>query len=168
MYCSGCGQGLQPGQTFCPQCGRPVAVAPPPVPGLQFELATYANKIRALSMVGFLYGALTLIFSFVGMAFARAFVYRHFGPWGRWGDPIRPEWFGPAFLQFIWVFVVLRAGLLLAAGWGLMQREPWGRMVAIVAAFLSLLKFPFGTAIGIWTLIMLMGYRNQTLYEQLP
>jgi hypothetical protein len=41
-------------------------------------------------------------------------------------------------------------------------------MVAIVAAFLSLLKFPIGTAIGIWTLVTLMGYRNQTLYDQLP
>jgi hypothetical protein len=28
------------------------------------------------------------------------------------------------------------------------------------AAFLSLLKFPFGTAIGIWTLVVLLGYRN--------
>lgn len=168
MYCSGCGQGLQPGQTFCPQCGRPVAMAPPPVPGLQFELATYASKIRALAMVWFIYGGLTLVLSFFGMAIARAFLHNHNMPWGYWGNPIRPEWFGPVFLQFVWVFVVLRAGLLLAAGWGLMQREPWGRMVAIVAAFLSLIKFPVGTAIGIWTLVILMGYRNQTLYEQLP
>jgi hypothetical protein len=39
--------------------------------------------------------------------------------------------------------------------------------VAIVAAFLSLLKFPLGTAMGIWTLVVLLGYRNATLYEQL-
>jgi hypothetical protein len=39
--------------------------------------------------------------------------------------------------------------------------------VAIVAAFLSLLKFPFGTALGIWTLVMLLGYRNTTLYQTL-
>jgi hypothetical protein len=38
-----------------------------------------------------------------------------------------------------------------------------------VAAFLNLFKFvPIGTALGIWTLVVLMGYRNQTLYEQLP
>jgi hypothetical protein len=57
--------------------------------------------------------------------------------------------------------------LALAAGWGLMERAPWGRIVAIVAAFLSLLRFPFGTALGIWTLVVLLGYRNSTLYEQL-
>jgi hypothetical protein len=30
-----------------------------------------------------------------------------------------------------------------------------------------LLKFPVGTALGIWTLVILMGYRNATLYDQL-
>lgn len=169
MYCSGCGQALQPGQAVCPQCGRPVAVTPPPppVPGFQFELASYAGKVRALSIVWIVYGVITLIFSFVGMEFARAFMFNRFGPWGHWQGPFRPEWFGPAMLHFVWLFVVLRAALLLAAGWGLMERAPWGRIVAIVAAFLSILKIPFGTALAIWTLVTLMGYRNQTLYEQL-
>jgi hypothetical protein len=169
MFCSGCGQALQPGQGLCPRCGRPMAAAPPPpVPGLHFELESYAGRVRALSMVWFIYGAVTLLLSFVGMAFARAFLFNHFGPWGRWNGGFRPEWLGPGFLHFIWLFVVLRAALLFAAGWGLMERAPWGRIVAIVAAFLSLLKFPVGTAIGIWTLVTLMGFRNQTLYEQLP
>lgn len=39
--------------------------------------------------------------------------------------------------------------------------------MAIIVAFLSLLKFPLGTALGIWTLVVLMGYRNATLYDQL-
>jgi hypothetical protein len=63
--------------------------------------------------------------------------------------------------------IVVRAGLAFAAGWGLMERAPWGRVVAIVAAFLSLLKIPFGTAIAIWTLVTLLGYRNTSLYDQL-
>ncbi len=169
MYCSGCGQALEQGQTFCSRCGRPIPVAPP-VPGLQFQLAAYAGKLRTLSVVWFIYAGLTLVLSFMGMAFAHAFFYNHFGPWPHapWmNGPFRPEWFGPAFLQFVWVFVALRAALLFAAGWGLRERAPWGRVVAIVAAFLSLLKFPLGTALGIWTLVTLMGYRNQTLYEQL-
>jgi hypothetical protein len=137
---------------------------------MEFQLDAYSGKIRALSMVWFIYAAITLVLSFMGMAFAHAFFYNHFGPWPHtpWTSPFRPEWFGPAVLQFIWVFEVLRAALLFAAGWGLMQHSPWGRIVAIVAAFLSLLKFPLGTALGIWTLVTLMGYRNQTLYERLP
>jgi hypothetical protein len=42
-----------------------------------------------------------------------------------------------------------------------------GRIVAIVAAFLSLLKFPFGTASASGPWSVLLGYRNSTLYEQL-
>ncbi len=172
MFCSGCGQLLAPGQPVCPRCGRPVAMVPPPaMPGFQFELATYANKIRALSTVWFIYAGLNLVVTFAGLAFARFAFHNHFGPWGRfpWMVGPRPEWFGPAFLQFIWVIAILWAVFLFSVGWGLMHREPWGRIVAIVAAFLNLFKFvPFGTALGIWTLVTLMGYRNQTLYEELP
>jgi len=81
--------------------------------------------------------------------------------------PMPPFWLGPAFIHFIWVALLVRAALAFAAGWGLMDHTQWGRLVAIVAAILSLIKFPFGTAIGIWTLIMLLGYRNSSLYEQL-
>lgn len=171
MFCSACGQGLEPGQAFCPRCGRPMAVVPPSVPGLQFELENYAGKIRALSVVWFIYAGLNLVLSFAGMVFARFFLHNHFGPWGHgsWMDgPFRPEWFGPVVLQFVWFFALLWGVFLLTVGWGLLHRQPWGRMVAIVAAFLNLFKFPLGTALGIWTLVMLMGYRNQTLYEQLP
>ena len=78
-----------------------------------------------------------------------------------------PFWFGSALLRFAWVFLLARVGLAALAGFGLLERAQWGRIVAIVAAVLCLIKFPFGTAMGIWTLIVLLGYRNSTLYEQL-
>jgi hypothetical protein len=170
MYCSGCGQALAPGQGFCPKCGRPAAAAAPTVPGMEFQLQNYAGKVRALSIVWFIYAAFSLLIGVAGLAFANAFFLGHFGPWmhGPWADGSAPPmWFMPMILRFGWAFIVLRAGLALAAAWGLMEHAPWGRVVAIVAAFLSLLKFPFGTALGIWTLVMLLGYRNSTLYEQL-
>jgi len=173
MYCSGCGFALTAGQGFCPQCGRPAATAVPPVPGLEFQLQNYAGKVKALSVVWFIYAAFSLLTGIIGLVFANAFLSGRFGPWfqsphGPWGNGgMPPMWFGPAILHFAWVFLVVRAGLALAAGWGLLERAPWGRIVAIVAAFLILLKFPFGTALGIWTLVMLLGYKNSTLYEQL-
>lgn len=78
-----------------------------------------------------------------------------------------PEWFFPALIHFALVFLVIRSGLALVAAWGLWQRTEWGRIVAIIASVVSLLKFPFGTALAIWTMVMLLGYRNTTLYEQL-
>jgi hypothetical protein len=176
MYCSGCGQPLTPGQAVCAQCGRAVAtgapVSPaPPIPNIAFELANYATRVRALSTVWFIYGGLVLITGMIGLSFASSVFNGGFGPWmrGPWSHgafPFGPG-FGPAILHFAWVMVILRAALAFVAGWGLMERAPWGRVVAIVAAFLSLLKIPIGTALAIWTLVTLLGYRNTTLYDQL-
>lgn len=173
MFCSACGGTLVPGQAFCPQCGRPVAagataspIPPAAVPGFQFELNNFAGKIRALSVVWFIYGGLSLVLGFVGLAFANAMFHGRFGWWMH--GPMPPMWLGPAILHLAWVMIIVRTGLALIAGWGLMERAPWGRIVAIVAAIVNLIKFPFGTALGIWTLVMLVGYRNSTLYDQLP
>lgn len=172
MFCSGCGHVVEPGQQVCPQCGRPMAPPPPPpVPNLAFELANYANRIRALSTVWFIYGALVIVTGFIGLSFANAILNHGFGPWMH--GPFQPGDFplGPGFasaiIRFGWIMVVLRAGLAFAAGWGLMERAPWGRVVAIVAAFLSILKIPLGTAMAIWSLVTLLGYRNTSLYDQL-
>jgi hypothetical protein len=175
MYCSGCGQPLTPGQQFCAQCGRATAQIPPasapPIPNIAFELANYSNRVRALSTVWFIYGGLVLVTGLVGLTFASSFLNGGLGPWmrGPWAHgnfPFGPG-FGPAILHFAWVMVILRAALAFVAGWGLMERAPWGRVVAIVAAFLSILKIPIGTALAIWTLVTLLGYRNTTLYDQL-
>jgi hypothetical protein len=141
------------------------------VPGLEFQVQTYAGKVKALSVVWFIYAAFSLIAGFAGLAFANAFLNGHFGPWmhGPWsgGSSMPPFWFAPQLLHIAWVFIVLRGTLALIAGWGLLEHAQWGRIVAIVVAFLNILKFPFGTALGIWTLVVLMGYRNSTLYDQL-
>jgi hypothetical protein len=170
MYCSGCGQALAPGQGFCPQCGRPVAPPVPTIPGLDFQLQNYAGKVKALAVVWFIYAGFSMLAGFAGLAFVQAFLSGRFGPWMHSPfvqGPLPPEWLGPAIIHFAWVILVLRAALMIVAAWGLLERTQWGRIVAIVAAFLSLLKFPFGTALGIWTLVMLLGYRNTTLYQTL-
>jgi hypothetical protein len=169
MFCSGCGQPVAPGQPVCSQCGRPVAPPAPPIPNFEFQLQNFAGRIRALSIVWFVYAGLSLLLGFVGMTFASAFLMHAFGPWGHGFDhgPMGPEWFGPAIIHFAWAMILVRTALAVVAGWGLMERAPWGRVVAIVAAIFALLKFPFGTALGIWTLVTLLGYRNTTLYDQI-
>lgn len=164
MFCSGCGEALAPGQAFCPKCGRPLAPSVPPVPGLEFQVESYAGKVKTLGIFWFVYAGLSLVVGLAGLTFAKAFLSGGMGPWMRDSPPM---WLGPAFIHLIWVMLVLRAGLALVAGWGLMEHTQWGRLVAIVAAILCLIKFPFGTALGIWTLVMLLGYRNSTLYDQL-
>jgi hypothetical protein len=43
----------------------------------------------------------------------------------------------------------------LLAGYGLLTRKPWSRVLAIVVGILSLINFPVGTAIGLYTLWVL-------------
>jgi hypothetical protein len=137
---------------------------------MEFELQNYAGKVRALSVVWFIYAGLSLLGGLVGMTFAHQFLNGHFfGFWmrGPWGNGGFPPFLGPAFLHLVWVMVIARSGIALLAGLGLMERASWGRVLAIVAAFLGILRFPIGTGIGVWTLVVLMGYRNATLYDQL-
>jgi hypothetical protein len=141
----------------------------PPVPNLDFQLENYSGRIKALSIVWFIYGALSLALGAVGMIFANAYLSGAFGPWmhGPWGHgPMGPE-LGPMILRFGWGVLLVRSALAIIAAWGLMERTQWGRVVAIAAAFVNLIKIPIGTGIGIWTLVTLLGYRNTTLYDQL-
>jgi hypothetical protein len=69
--------------------------------------------------------------------------------------------------HLVWVSILVRTALALVAAWGLLERARWGRIFAIIVAILSLLKFPFGTALGIWTLVVLLGFRNSMLYQQI-
>ncbi len=168
MYCSGCGRALEPGQVVCPQCNRPVVPAapvPPPVPNFQFELARYAGKVRVLGILWLAYAGLSLVLGTFGLLFLHSMFSGGFGPWGH--GPMPQMWFFPALLRFAWVFVAGRAILSGVAGWGLLERTQWGRILAIVVAIISLIKVPFGTALGIATLVILLGYRNSTLYDQL-
>jgi hypothetical protein len=77
-----------------------------------------------------------------------------------------PNWFFPAIFRIAWFALLIRTALAVVAGWGLLERAPWGRILAIIVAILSLINFPLGTAMGIWTLVVLIGYRNATLYER--
>jgi hypothetical protein len=71
MFCSGCGQTLAPGQGLCPQCGRPAVAPVPSVPGLGMQLEIYAGKVKALSIVWFIYAGLALVTGIVGLTVAR-------------------------------------------------------------------------------------------------
>jgi hypothetical protein len=155
---------LAAGEAFCPQCGRQTAPAVPAIPGFEFQLESYASRLKALAVLWFVYSGLSLVMGIVGVAFMKAFM----GGFGHWmNGPIPPDWIFPMATHLIVLWTIIRSGLAIAAGIGLLEHKPWGRIVALVAAFLSILKFPFGTALSIWTMVMLLGYRNSTLYDQL-
>jgi len=63
-------------------------------------------------------------------------------------------------LGFIGTVGVLFFGILalpgIAAGIGLLKRRTWGRVLALVVAFLGLFNVPIGTAVSLYTFWVLM------------
>jgi hypothetical protein len=163
MYCNGCGQALVAGQAFCPRCGRAsgmrMPMAPVGGPRSWLPLGLIERRVNALAVGWLVYGGLIAITGFLGLAFAHAMLSGH-------GHRF---WMGPGmplfFMRFAWLTLAVRAGLALAAGFGLMQKTTWGRGVAIVAGCLALLHMPFGTALGVWTLVVLLNAPNAAGYE---
>ena len=53
----------------------------------------------------------------------------------------------------------------LIAGWGLLKRKSWSRILAIVIGAISLLSIPVGTMLGIYTLWALTKPESQNLLQ---
>jgi hypothetical protein len=117
------------------------------------------------------YAGLVALSGLFGLAFAHAWANGHFGGMGPWGGHGFGQrfWDGPTFplfvLRFARLILFAKVALALAAGVGLMQKASWGRWVAIVAGCLSLLHPLLGTALGIWTLVVLLNAPNAAGYE---
>lgn len=57
---------------------------------------------------------------------------------------------------FIGLFMAVLAIPGMIAGYGLLKRKNWGRVLGIIVGIFSLMNFPLGTAIGIYTLYVLL------------
>jgi len=180
MNCNGCGQALVAGQGFCPRCGLASGLGAPPAPGTNpyfansmggYSLATVERRVNALAVGWFVYAGLAAVTGLVGLAFAHAWMGGHPGPFGYWGGHGYGHNFlyGPAmpffFLRFARLALFVRVALAIAAGAGLMQKASWGRWVAIVAGCLALFHPLLGTALGIWTLVVLLSAPTAAGYE---
>ena len=53
----------------------------------------------------------------------------------------------------------------IVAGWGLLKHRRWARIIGIVVAALSLVRFPLGTAFGVYALWVLLSKRTEALFE---
>jgi hypothetical protein len=138
------------------------------VPQMMPPLAFIERRVNALAVAWLVYGGLIAVTGIVGMGFARAALEGHFGPWvhGPFDSNGNHTLVLPFFfMKFAWMALILRVGLAFAAGYGLLQKAPWARGVAIVAAILSLIHLPLGTGIAIWTLVVLVGARNAAGYD---
>ena len=54
------------------------------------------------------------------------------------------------------IFLFLLSIPKIIAGIGLMRRKEWGRILTLIVAFLSILSFPLGTALAIYSFVILI------------
>src|SRR5262249_44744923 len=121
------------------------------------------RNINALSTFWLIYGILRMIAALALFSFGRlVFPWFITGPhtWG-W------ERLVPFGLFWGSTFAAAFAGAYLFVAWGLSEREPWARTLAIVLSFFAVLRFPLGTALGIYTLWVLLPDPSRREYDQL-
>ena len=167
MFCSGCGQPIDPNQQFCLKCGRPVPQVAPVVAPTPWFYTRVHRHIQSLSVLWIAYGVWTILgwllaMSFFAGMFGGYFGHWHHGPFGEFPFGNLP-WFAP----LITVVVIGRAILCFATGIALNRRTPWARILAIVAGILTLIKPITGTALAIYTLWVLLPSPSAQEYEQM-
>ena len=156
MFCDQCGGALANGQQYCNRCGKQII-------GLA-EAAYQRNRVkehvRLLGILWLAYSAFHAIGAVVLVVLANT-LFRHVITGGQ------TSWLHP-FLTVIGGLVFLKAVAGFFAGWGLLEREPWGRMLALVMGFISLItNIPLGTALGVYTLWVLLPAQSDDEYRVL-
>jgi hypothetical protein len=66
---------------------------------------------------------------------------------------------------FVCLFVVILSVPGIVGGFGLLKRKPWARYLTLIVAALSLFNFPVGTAVGIYSIVILVQDETAKLLE---
>jgi hypothetical protein len=160
MFCDRCGAAVQPDQRFCGRCGKEfsaVAIAYPQPTRVQAH-------IRLLGILWLALSALNAVAGIVLFVLANT-LFTHLREIPNVPSDV-PAGFLHSLFSAIGAFVLLKAAFGFFAGWGLLQREPWARMMTIILSFLALFNIPLGTALGIYSLWVLLPAQSELEYEQ--
>jgi hypothetical protein len=168
MFCENCGANIIPGQNFCSRCGKQLVavvnlpaqepVTPrggAPFPPLETKTERHTRILAILWLVVSIFGLLPAFVVFFGSGIAMHFIPLHVRPF------IMP------IVGVVGVFLLASAVAGLVAGWGLLNYRPWARVLSLVLGVISLIHFPFGTALGIYTLWVLLPAESEREYQRL-
>lgn len=159
MFCDKCGAVVQADQRFCGRCGREFGGAT--VMGYP-RRSRVQEHVRLLGILWLALSALNAVGGVILFILANT-LFVHLPQMS--GQPAATGWLHP-FLSVIGILVVVKAAAGFLAGWGLLQREPWARILTLVLAFLALFNIPFGTALGIYTLWVLLPAGSDAEYQE--
>ena len=166
MYCDHCGSSLKPTSQFCSACGKPVISSPSLAPTLPRPVQSEDRVRRHINRLAILWlanGVLRLMLVLWLFGASRYSMAPLFGPTRLWASPF---WHGQAWDSILLILGLFGIGHLVLA-WGLFERQPWARIFGLVLGILALLRIPFGTALGVYTLWVLAPESSSQEYEQL-
>src|ERR1700726_2273474 len=183
MFCDQCGAQLQVGQQSCGRCGKTVLGL------IELRRSRVREHVR---LVGILWmaasglhagggGALIVVApGILGMGYSAPHAVGGvalivvaqviFGHAFHISNGVPPPevsvWLRPLLTVIGWLLLAKSAAGFFA-GWGLLQREDWARTIALVVGFVALLNPPLGTALGIYTLWVLLPRQSDDEYKAL-
>jgi hypothetical protein len=172
MFCDHCGKPLNAGVQYCTACGTRV------LPGASVSLAQSvaiapSDRVRRnIGLLGVLWainGALRLLETFAFTFIGPILLPRIFGTHSWFGGDFPFRGFWPFSMGLAWISVLFGAfGLVhLVLAWGLSERKTWARPLGLIIGFLALLRFPLGTALGTYTLWVLLPEPSAREYAQM-
>jgi hypothetical protein len=157
MFCDQCGGQLQTGQAYCSRCGKAV----------RGMVASARHRVREhgklVAILWLAYSAMHVVGGVMVLLFAK-FVFVRLSGIANGPPPELMMWFRPLVSAAGWL-ILAKAAAGFITGWGLLQRDEWARILALVMAFLALLSLPIGTALGIYTLWVLLPSRSEEEYK---
>ena len=152
MYCVRCGKPMEASEAYCSSCGRPSRETP-----LMPTQTRIAGHIRLLAIFWI---ALSTFRILPGLVLAAIFGTNPDFP------PGAPE-FVHTIIMGVATFFFIGGGVGILAGVGLLNRAPWARMLAIILGCIGLIDMPFGTALGAYTLWVLLPAESEKEYQQI-
>lgn len=160
MFCDRCGTAVQPDQRFCSNCGRNFT-------GAATQYRSGPNRVQEhIRFIAILWLALSVINAIAGgvLLILGNTLFPHIRELPG-APPDIPAGFLSSLFCTLGVVVLIKAGAGFLAGWGLLQRERWARTLTLVLSFLALLNIPLGTALGIYSLWVLLPEESEREYQ---
>ena len=151
MYCNSCGAAVEPNQAVCGKCGRPVG---------QPLVSRVEQHVKLLGILWIAYAVFHGIGGMVLLIVSNTIFETTEYAGGHAA-------FLHQLLHSIALFLLAKSAACLIAGVGILERQSWARTLALVMAFVALINVPFGTAMGVYTLWVLMSPEADNEYRRL-
>ena len=162
MFCDKCGSQVRSDQRFCSACGKEMAPT-----GLPAPASRLARHLHLLGVLWLAYAALGLIGAAVLVTLSHTIFAPGYGVMRPTPDFPGLPMFMHSLFRVLSAFVLFKAIGSAIAGFGLLNRQTWARPLALVWAFIAMLNIPFGMALGIYTLWVLMSPSAEEEYRRI-